>query len=148
MQGTQFPSLVRELRSYTLHGTAKEKKTKTEYHQYPRRPWVLPSRHYHLSTPKGSQYLDFNTINQFNMLYKWKKGKMLVSQLCPALCSPMNCSPPGSSVHGILQARTKGVGSHSLLQGISPRPRDQTQVSHISGRFFTVWATREAFFLI
>ena len=27
-------------------------------------------------------------------------------QLCPTLCSPMNCSPPGSSVHGILQART------------------------------------------
>ena len=27
-------------------------------------------------------------------------------QLCPTLCSPMDCSPPGSSVHGILQART------------------------------------------
>ena len=26
-------------------------------------------------------------------------------QLCPTLCDPMNCSPPGSSVHGILQAR-------------------------------------------
>ena len=29
-----------------------------------------------------------------------------VAQLCPTLCDPMNCSPPGSSVHGILQART------------------------------------------
>ena len=36
-----------------------------------------------------------------------------------------------------------GVGSLSLLQGIFP-PRDQTQVSHIAGRFFTSWATREA----
>ena len=31
--------------------------------------------------------------------------KVLVAQSCPALCSPMDCSPPGSSVHGVLQAR-------------------------------------------
>ena len=31
---------------------------------------------------------------------------MLVAQLCPTLCDPMDCSPPGSSVHGIVQART------------------------------------------
>ena len=34
------------------------------------------------------------------------KVKVLVPQLCPALLDPMACSPPGSSVHGILQART------------------------------------------
>ena len=39
--------------------------------------------------------------------------KMLVSQLCPTLCDPMNCSLPGSSAHGILQARITGVGSHT-----------------------------------
>ena len=33
------------------------------------------------------------------------KVKMLVAQSCPTLCNPMDCSPPGSSVHGILQAR-------------------------------------------
>ena len=33
------------------------------------------------------------------------KVKVLVTQLCPTLCDPMDCSPPGSSVHGILQAR-------------------------------------------
>ena len=33
------------------------------------------------------------------------KVKMLVAQSCPTLCDPMDCSPPGSSVHGILQAR-------------------------------------------
>ena len=43
--------------------------------------------------------------------------KVLVAQLCPTLCNPMDGSPPGSSVHGILQARIL-VGSHSLLQGI------------------------------
>ena len=33
------------------------------------------------------------------------ESEVLVAQLCPTLCDPMNCSPPGSSVHGILQAR-------------------------------------------
>ena len=39
------------------------------------------------------------------------------AQSRPTLCDPMDYSPPGSFVHGILQART-GVGSHFLLQGI------------------------------
>ena len=42
-----------------------------------------------------------------------------VAQLGLTLCSPMDCSPPGYSVHGILQART-GVACHFLLQGIFP----------------------------
>ena len=54
------------------------------------------------------------------------------------------CSPPGSSIHGILQAKNTGVCCHFLLQG-SSRPRDQTQVSRIAGRCFNLWATREAY---
>ena len=34
-----------------------------------------------------------------------EKVKVLVTQLCPTFCDPMDCSPPGSSVHGIIQAR-------------------------------------------
>ena len=41
-------------------------------------------------------------------------------QLCPTLCNPMDCSPPGSSVHGNSSGRTTGVGCHGLLQGIFP----------------------------
>ena len=44
--------------------------------------------------------------------------KMLVAQLCPTLCHPMDCSSPGSSVHGILQARKLERGRPSFLQGI------------------------------
>ena len=44
-------------------------------------------------------------------------GLVLDIQSCLTLCDPMDCSPPGSYVHGILQAST-GVGCHSLLQGI------------------------------
>ena len=42
------------------------------------------------------------------------KVKVLVAQSHPTLCYPMDCSPPGSCVHGILQARTMGVGCHAL----------------------------------
>ena len=52
-------------------------------------------------------------------------------------------SPLGSSVHGILQARILEWVAISFSQG-SSRLRDGTQVSCIAGRFFTIWATREA----
>ena len=52
-------------------------------------------------------------------------------------------SPPGSSVHRILQPRILEWVSHSLLQGIFPI-RDQIQVSCIAVRFVTIWAIREA----
>ena len=51
-------------------------------------------------------------------------------QLCPTLCSPMDCSPPGSSVHGILQARVLGRVSVPSFRG-SSQPRDLTHVSCI-----------------
>ena len=44
----------------------------------------------------------------------------LVAQLCPTPCDPMDCSPPGSSVHGDSPGKNTGVGCHGLLQGIFP----------------------------
>ena len=58
-------------------------------------------------------------------------------------CVPLDCSPPGSSVHGILQARILEWVVIPFSRG-SSWPRDRTPVSCIAGRFFTVWATREA----
>ena len=55
---------------------------------------------------------------------------MLVTQLCPTLCNPMHCSPPGLSVHGIFQARILQWGAISSSRA-SSRPRDQTRVSCI-----------------
>ena len=43
-----------------------------------------------------------------------------VSQSCPALCDPMDCNPPGSSVHGDSPGRNTGVGWHGVFQGIFP----------------------------
>ena len=63
-----------------------------------------------------------------------------VAQSCPTLCDPVDCSPPGSSVHGILQARILEWVAISFSRG-SSWPRDQTQVSRIAGRHFNLWAT-------
>ena len=54
-----------------------------------------------------------------------------VTQLCPTLCNPMDCSPSGSSVHGIFQARILEWVAISSARG-SPGPRDQTSVFCIS----------------
>ena len=69
--------------------------------------------------------------------------KVLVSQSCLTLWDPMDCSLPSSSVHGILQARILEWVAVPFSRG-SCQPRDWTQVSHFAGRFFTIWATREA----
>ena len=65
-----------------------------------------------------------------------------VAQSCQTLCDPVDCSPPGSSVHGIFQVRVLEWVAISFSRG-SSQPRDQTQVSRIVGRRFTIWATRE-----
>ena len=57
----------------------------------------------------------------------------------------MDCSLPGSSVHGIFQARILEWVAISFSRG-SSWPRDWTQVSHITGSCFTVWVTRETQF--
>ena len=69
---------------------------------------------------------------------------VLVAQSCLNLHSPMNSKPPGSSVHGILQARTLECVSMPSSRA-SSQPWDQTQVSCMAGRFLTIWATTEAF---
>ena len=77
-----------------------------------------------------------------NIILK-EKVKVLVAQWCLTLWNPMYCSPPGSSVQGILQARMLEWVTIPFSRG-SCQPRDWTWVSYIAGRFFTVWATREA----
>ena len=47
--------------------------------------------------------MDLRTGLLADLLRGTLKVKMLVSQLCPTLCDPMDCSPPGSSVHGFLR---------------------------------------------
>ena len=62
----------------------------------------------------------------FRFLNAWVHAKSL--QLCPTLCNPMSSNPPGSSVHGILQARILEWGAFSFSRG-SSRLRAQNHVS-------------------
>ena len=56
-------------------------------------------------TPKGQSLCFFHVyICIYFYAYRHRKVKMLVAQWCPTLCNSMDCSPPGSSVHGILRA--------------------------------------------
>ena len=71
---------------------------------------------------------------------------IFVPQSCPTLFDPMDWSPPYSSVHGIFQARILKRATFHFSRGYS-QPRDQTLISYIAGRFFTIWATREALFV-
>ena len=66
-----------------------------------------------------------------------------VTQPSPTLCIPMNCSPPGSSVHGILQARILEWVAIFYSRG-SFQPRDKTRVSCIGIRILHHWTTWEA----
>ena len=77
-------------------------------------------------------------IFKFTQWWWWYSSEVVSDS-----CHPMDCSPPGSSAHGILQARKLQWVAISFSKG-SSWSRDQTQVSCITGRFFTNWATREA----
>ena len=61
-------------------------------------------------------------------------------QSCGALCNPMDCSPPGSSVHGISQERILECVTIPFSRGSSWQ-RDPTQVSWLQPDSFTIWAT-------
>ena len=106
---------------------------------------------------RTSWLLTFDSIPEFLFLDKWitnistaqytlessfrkRKVKLLC---CVQLWDPMNCSLPDSSIHEIFQARTLEWVAMSCSR-VSSQPRDQTQVSHIAGSLFIVWATREA----
>ena len=69
----------------------------------------------------------------------------LVAQL-GLTCDPMDCSSPGFSVHGDSPGKNTGVGCCALLQGIFPTQWSK-QVSHIAGRYFTIWATTEVWMM-
>ena len=72
-----------------------------------------------------------------------KYSCVCISRSVMSDCDPMDCSPPGSSAHGILQARILEWVAMPFTRG-SSQSRDQTRVSSIAGRFFTIWAIRKA----
>ena len=87
------------------------------------------------SSPGQTEYIHRRVHN----MVKWSE----VTQSCPTLRDPTDCSLPGSSVHGIFQAGILECVAISFSRGTF-RPRDWTWVSLTVGRRFTIWVTREA----
>ena len=107
----------------------------------------------HWEIEGGSRWIDWDLHFReltpaalWRRMVKWvawrpvRKVKVLVALSCLTLCDPMDCSPPGSSVHGILQARKLEWVAIPFSRG-SSWPRDPTKVSCIAGKCFTTWAT-------
>ena len=88
--------------------------------------------------PTIIRLLPYKAMNQSELAQA--SSLVLVAQSCPTLCDPRDCSLPGSSVHGIFQARVKEWVAISFSRA-SSRSGDRTQVSHIAGRCFTLWST-------
>ena len=86
--------------------------------------------------PIISGCLPFKIFLCIKQCLKWSE----VTQSCPTLCDPMDCSLSGSTVHGVFQAIVLEWIAISFSRG-SSHPRGWTRVSRIVDRHFTIWAT-------
>ena len=137
-QGTKDPTCHRKLSPWAT--------TRQAWEPSPRSPCTLeltlctqeePACHNKdLGQPPKSKYGSLRLSTYFLPWQTQERKKVALS--CLTLCHPMNCTPPGSSVHGILQARILEWVAIPFSRG-SSWPRDWTLVSSITGRFFTVW---------
>ena len=99
---------------------------------------LCPDLHHALLIPFYITYCAFSCSPCQRCSYVWTV-MVKIAQSCPTLCDPMDCSLPGSSVHGILQAIVLEWIAISFSKG-SSQPRDRTQVSRIVDTHFTIWA--------
>ena len=81
---------------------------------------------------------DSQTLRRTRREVAWRQGKESeVAQSCPTLCDPIDCNPPGSSIHGIFQARVLEWVATAFSRG-SSQPRDRTRDSRVVDRRFTL----------
>ena len=80
-------------------------------------------------------------------VHAYKAVVVLVTPSCPALWDPMDYRPPGSSVHGIFQARILDWVAIPFSRE-SSWPRDWTWVSYIESKFFNIWARGKIYMCI
>ena len=100
-------------------------------------PQTCTSQAPHLPHQQWPQNKSVYIILTYSICYRCMRVRVLVAQLCPTLCDPVDYSSPDSSVHGILQARILEWVAIPFSRG-SSQLRDGTWVSLIAGRLFTV----------
>ena len=87
-----------------------------------------------LFTTEGMQQPQCASAEIEGAVHAISHGRVLVAQSCPTLCDPMDCSPPGASVLGTLQARVLEWVAMPSSRG-STQPRDQSRLSCTAGGF-------------
>ena len=105
--------------------------------------FIISDAYNHLSVLLGDSYVDRSTV--LEVIFRkidCIKAKVLAAQSCLTLCDPMDGSTPSSSAHRIFQASILEWVAIPFSRGFS-WTRDQTGVSCIACRFFTIWAIRE-----
>ena len=96
------------------------------------------------------EFFDYNLLKYFLICFFFSSSSVLclVTQLCPTLCDPMDCSLLGFSVHGVSPGKNTGVDCHTLLQGIFPTQESNPGLLHCrrilyhlshQGRSFFFW---------
>ena len=102
----------------------------------------LPPSIPHSRSPSPSQGWRNERIAAFELLFD---GRIVLSQFSRVwLCDPLDCSPPGSSVHGGSPGKNAGVGCHSPLQEIFPTQGSNPRflcLTALAGKFFNPSAT-------
>ena len=83
--------------------------------------------------------------SQIQLVWGWgDESKHEVPQSCPSLCDHMDCSPRGSSIHGIFLGKSTGGGCIFLLQRVFLTQGSNLGLPHCKQMLFTIWAMREA----
>ena len=143
----EFPisGVIKKFNSNVIRIKTKERGTLLSF-----LPRPFPPSYMHSSTfsPPHTHLVNFFRLQPENHLFRGLpksesiQSESEVAQSCPTLCDPMDPTPPGSSVHGIFQARILEWVAISFSRR-SSRPKDWTWVSSIVSRHFTIWATKE-----
>ena len=94
-----------------------------------------------------STFANLNASLQRTVKFSYLLLTCSVPQSCPTLWDPMDCRPPGSSVHGILQASILEWVAISFSRG-SSQPRDQNHVFALTGSFFTTESPGKLYFCV
>ena len=94
---------------------------------------------FHILLSQKSSYV-LHLVSEIGSISRWKWK--FVAKLFPTLCDSMDCSPPGSSVHGISHTKIQAWVAISSSKG-SSQPRDWIHVSYLAGRFFTTESHRK-----
>ena len=122
-------------------------------------PWDSPAKNtgYMSSSRGSSQPRDWTCVSYFciagwffTISATWEvplnECEVKVTKSCPTLCDPMDCSLPGSSIHGIFQARILEWIAVYSSRG-SSQFRNWTQLSCIASWYFTIWAIRDGLWM-